>query len=172
MSLDAPTGFFGKLPARGDFLRVGLPRSFTDPLDDWLRTALAAARAAFAARWDEAWEAAPSWRFTLPAGACGPDPAIGVVLPSRDSVGRCFPLVLARLTPASDPMAPAFLAAAERAGRTAIAAALEPTAVQAMLHLPVEPLPDLTAVVEPQWWTRLPAAADLAAMLAVATGTP
>jgi type VI secretion system protein ImpM len=77
MSLEPPMGFFGKLPARGDFLRVGLPRSFTDPLDDWLRRALAASRALFGERWAEVWEAAPIWRFALPPGACGPSPVTG-----------------------------------------------------------------------------------------------
>lgn len=165
MALDPPTGFFGKLPARGDFLRAGLPRRFTDPLDDWLRTALGAARAACGEHWDEVWTAAPAWRFALPPGACGPDPALGVMLASRDSVGRSFPLILARLAPASDPMAAAFLAAAERAGRSAIAAALAPEALQALLHLPAETPPDPSAPVQPPWWTALPAPADFVGML-------
>jgi type VI secretion system protein ImpM len=164
MALDPPTGFFGKLPARGDFLRAGLPRRFTDPLDDWLRNALTASRAACGEGWDEVWAAAPAWRFALPPGACGPDPALGVMLTSRDSVGRAFPLILARLTTASDPMATVFLATAERAGRSAIAAALAPEALQAMLHLPAEPPPDLRAPVQP-WWTALPAPADFVGML-------
>jgi type VI secretion system protein ImpM len=172
MPPDPPTGFFGKLPTRGDFLRVGLPRSFTDPLDDWLRGALAASRSFFGERWEAVWEAAPIWRFALPPGACGPDPAIGVMLASRDSVGRTFPLVLARLAPASDPMAAAFMAAAERAGRTAITAALEPVAVQAMLRLPAEHPSDLPAAMTTQGWTALPAPSDLAAMLEPASETP
>ncbi|MGH7155184.1 MAG: type VI secretion system-associated protein TagF, partial [Acetobacteraceae bacterium] len=37
-------GLFGKLPARGDFIRIGLPRDFTDPWDEWLRLVLSASR--------------------------------------------------------------------------------------------------------------------------------
>ncbi len=172
MPPDPPTGFFGKLPTRGDFLRVGLPRSFTDPLDDWLRGALAASRSFFGERWDAVWAAAPIWRFALPPGACGPNPAIGVMLPSMDSVERRFPLVLARLTPASDPMAAAFLAAAEGAGRAAITATLEPEAVHMMLRLPAEHSPDLPAAMTTQWWTALPTPADFAAMLDAAAEAP
>ena len=29
-------GFYGKLPARGDFVRAALPRDFTDRWDAWL----------------------------------------------------------------------------------------------------------------------------------------
>ncbi len=39
-----PVGFFGKLPARGDFVRQGLPRSFTDTWDAWVAGALAGSR--------------------------------------------------------------------------------------------------------------------------------
>ena len=38
-------GFYGKLPARGDFVRAGLPRDFTDPWDDWLQSVIAGSRA-------------------------------------------------------------------------------------------------------------------------------
>ena len=37
-------GFFGKLPARGDFVRAGLPRDFVDPWDAWLQRVLAGSR--------------------------------------------------------------------------------------------------------------------------------
>ena len=36
----ALSGFWGKLPARGDFVRAGLPRSFVEPWDAWLQSAL------------------------------------------------------------------------------------------------------------------------------------
>ena len=156
MALDAPAGFFGKLPARGDFLRVGLPRSFTDPLDDWLQGALAASRARFDDRWGAVWEAAPAWCFALPAGTLGPSSAIGVILPSRDRVGRRFPLVFARLAPLSDPEAASFLSAAAHAGRQAVDNALAPEAVQAMLRLRPE-APSLPATAEDSrilWWAE------------------
>ena len=37
-------GFYGKLPARGDFVRAGLPRDFIDPWDAWLQSVIAGSR--------------------------------------------------------------------------------------------------------------------------------
>ena len=65
-------GFYGKLPARGDFVRAGLPRDFTDPWDDWLQTVVAGSRALMGEAWLPAFLEAPVWRFTLPRGMCGP----------------------------------------------------------------------------------------------------
>ncbi|MBP0466768.1 type VI secretion system-associated protein TagF [Roseomonas sp. PWR1] len=98
------TGLFGKVPAHGDFVRRGLPSSFVGPWDSWLQDAVAAARDALGPRWAEAWDAAPPWRFALPAGACGPDAVAGVMLPSEDTVGRRFPITLATLLAPGEPM--------------------------------------------------------------------
>ena len=69
----AAPGLCGKLPARGDFVRRGLPRGFAEPWDAWWDAALQLVRAADV-RWVEAWLGAPVWRFLLPPGACGPWP--------------------------------------------------------------------------------------------------
>ena len=37
---DARAGLFGKLPARGDFVRENLPRDFTDSWDAWWQRGL------------------------------------------------------------------------------------------------------------------------------------
>ncbi len=95
----AAIGFYGKLPARGDFVQAGLPRSFTDPWDRWLQRVLAASQAMLGDRWLPAWLEAPVWRFALMPGVCGPDPALGLWLPSVDRVGRHFPLTLAAVMP-------------------------------------------------------------------------
>jgi type VI secretion system protein ImpM len=88
------TGLFGKLPARGDFVRAGLPEDFVAPWDAWCRDMLAASRAALGEAWEDAWMTGPIWRFLLPAGACGPQAVLGVWLPSVDRVGRHFPFGL------------------------------------------------------------------------------
>jgi type VI secretion system protein ImpM len=93
------TGLYGKVPAHGDFVRRGLPSSFVTPWDEWLQAAMSRARAGLGPRWEDAWDAAPAWRFALPAGACGPDTVAGVMLPSVDTVGRRFPITLAALLP-------------------------------------------------------------------------
>lgn len=89
------TGLYGKMPAHGDFVRRNLPKSFIDPWDAWLAAGIAAARARLGEAWDETWRQAPVWRFSLPPGACGPDPVTGVMVPSEDAVGRQFPLTIA-----------------------------------------------------------------------------
>jgi type VI secretion system ImpM family protein len=119
------TGLFGKVPAHGDFVRRGLPSSFVGPWDAWLQEAVAAARDALGPRWADAWDAAPPWRFALPAGACGPDAVAGVMLPSVDTVGRRFPVTLAALLAPGEAMpGPAWFERVEAvacAGRAGVA---------------------------------------------------
>ena len=172
MHADAPTGFFGKLPARGDFLRADLPRSFTDPLDLWLQGVLSASRETFGDDWGRMWDEAPGWCFALPAGACGPAPAIGVMLPSRDAVGRGFPLIVARLGAVSEPDAATFWALAEVAGRTAIAERLEPDGLRALLREPGAPIASVVQARAPAPWTALPAPAAFAALLEAGAACP
>lgn len=127
-SLAGPAGYgaFGKMPALGDFFRIGLPPSFVDPWDRWLQTGLAGARDLLGARWEECYMTAPIWRFTLDAGLAGPLAAQGVLMPSVDRVGRQFPLTLARLLPGRPGVA-----AADAAAHDAFAA-LEEVALDAL----------------------------------------
>lgn len=96
---DARLGFYGKLPAKGDFLARRLPRSFVDPWDAWLQDAVGQSREAMGEAWLEAYLTSPLWRFVLSADLCGPDPVVGVMMPSVDRVGRYFPLALALPVP-------------------------------------------------------------------------
>ena len=123
-------GVFGKLPARGDFVREGLPRDFTDPWDDWWRHGIAATQAQAGDAWVASWLEAPVWRFVLPPGLCGREAALGVWMPSVDKVGRYFPLTIAAVVPPGwldgGPPVGDFLAAAEDSGREALENDLEP----------------------------------------------
>jgi type VI secretion system protein ImpM len=165
--LSVAEGLFGKLPARGDFVRAGLPTSFVAPFDAWWQAVLPASRACLGPAWLPAWLEAPVWRFLLPAEMCGPHAALGLWLPSVDRAGRHFPLAFARLGPwpALIAAGAAFLAAAERAGRAALAEDLPPSSVLARLDDPAPggpPLPDPPAPGQALWWTeggpRIPAA--------------
>ena len=81
-----PPGFFGKLPAHGDFVTRRLPMGFVAVWDPWVALHLAR-RADF-----------PPLRFAHPGtagGAMSGGAMTGVVLPSRDRAGRAFPLTLA-----------------------------------------------------------------------------
>jgi type VI secretion system protein ImpM len=151
-------GFFGKLPARGDFVRSGLPGNFVDRWDEWLRPVLAGSRELLGADWLPSWLEAPVWRFALAPRLCGASSVLGVMLPSVDRAGRHFPLTFAILPAgaAADSCpesgeASAWLDAAEAAGRAALERALAPEQLAALL--PPAPgcgeMPGAGSV----WWT-------------------
>lgn len=112
-------GIYGKMPAHGDFVRRGLPSSFVTPWDDWLSAGVAAAREQLEEGFAAVWDDAPAWRFSLPAGICGPDAVAGVMLPSEDTVGRRFPLTAAALLPPGVVAEEAWFARLEAAVRAA-----------------------------------------------------
>ncbi len=132
----AAAGCFGKIPARGDFVRFGLSRAFLDAFDDWLQRALALSRSAHGEEWVAAWLEAPVWRFALSPGLAGTEAAIGLLLPSVDRVGRYFPLTFAATLRGVEAAAlisagGGFLDAVERLGREAVAEDLAPEALAA-----------------------------------------
>jgi type VI secretion system protein ImpM len=138
-----PLAYYGKLPARGDFIGRRLPRETVAQWDGWLQQALAESRQALGPDWLDLYLTAPLWRFVLPAGLCGPVPLAGVLMQSVDKVGRSFPMMLAVELPSGDEPA----AVAE--GSNLWFAALEELALAALtedfslerLDLPVAALP-------------------------------
>jgi type VI secretion system protein ImpM len=153
-ALPAASGFFGKIPARGDFVRGGLPRAFTDPWDDWLQRAIEGSREILGERWLPAWMEAPIWHFALPAGQCGAAPVLGVWMPSIDAAGRHFPLTLAHVgAMPGDP--DAWLAAAEAVGLAALEADLAPEEIARRLSA-IAPRCGGTSfgAGEGLWWTE------------------
>ena len=151
-------GFYGKVPSRGDFVGIGLPTGFVRAWDEWVQRGFVASRAILGERWLPAWLQAPVWRFALHPGACGPDAALGLWMPSVDRVGRHFPLVFAACASSLTCCPAAFLGVAEQVGRTALADDLGPEAVLAGLSAQA---PSLEAEVLPRlpasgalWWTE------------------
>jgi type VI secretion system protein ImpM len=131
-------GFFGKLPSRGDFVRVGLSRSFACAWDRWLQTVMPPAREALGPEWDDAWSNMRAWRFSFAAGLCGASAVSGVWLSSKDRVGRNFPLlIVAECVMAND----GFLDAAERIGESTIKSAWTPESLAIELCAVPSPLP-------------------------------
>lgn len=103
MPPSASVGFFGKVPALGDFVSRRLPRPFIDPWDQWLQAALRSSQETLGENWLSSFLVSPLWRFALSPGLCGPSAWAGVMMPSVDRVGRYYPLTLAQ------PMVPADL---------------------------------------------------------------
>jgi type VI secretion system protein ImpM len=92
-------GFFGKIPARGDFVSRRLAPSVVKPLDDWLQMSISTSRRQLGDDWLPSYLGTPIWRFVLGPGVCGESAIAGVLMPSVDRVGRYFPLVLAAPLP-------------------------------------------------------------------------
>lgn len=91
----AETGYFGKLPSKGDFLSRRLPSGFIEVWDAWLQAGIAASRRDLGDAWANCFLGAPVWRFFTPARMVTERAWIGIVLPSMDRVGRHFPLTIA-----------------------------------------------------------------------------
>ncbi len=188
-------GFYGKIPARGDFVHAGLPRDFIDAWDRWLQQVIAESRVMLADTWVPAWLEAPVWRFRLRSGICGSQAALGVFMPSIDRAGRHFPLTLvcvANDTELRRTDSIGWLDRAEAAGIAAIERDLDPDALTERLR----PAPGESVAAESvaadipdgncSWWTegaprvkaeafatdRLPGAALFARMLDASSADP
>lgn len=96
---EAPA-YYGKLPAKGDFVTRRFSRAFIKGWDDWLQDAILSSREAIGSQWLEVYLTSPIWRFALEAGCCGPLAVAGVLMPSVDKVGRYFPLTIGLELPA------------------------------------------------------------------------
>lgn len=150
-------GFYGKLPARGDFVRFALPGSFVDPWDAWLQTVIVGSRTQMGEEWLPAYLESPVWRFALPPACCGASSVLGLMLPSVDRAGRYFPLTFAALAPigpdiAQQSLATDWLDRCESAGRTALTEDITPDRLGAMLEVPAWPA-GATSLSQSLWWT-------------------
>ncbi|WP_427913439.1 type VI secretion system-associated protein TagF [Ramlibacter sp. MMS24-I3-19] len=160
-------GWWGKLPARGDFVGRGLPPRWRAQWDGWLQQGLALAASTIdgdALR--ERLAGFAPWRYlALPSQG---EAWCGIVVPSHDRVGRAFPLTLAERV-----IAPVSLAAcAARLALLLDAAAEGPEALEeAIAALPAHAIADDAST--PAWpappasaWTPLSAADDSDALVA------
>ncbi len=88
-------GFFGKLPTHGDFVSSALGSRLQSEIDQWVHNGLLALEAALGSDWRRLFHATNAWRFVVGKGVWAPSAVAGVLLPSRDRVGRSFPLIIA-----------------------------------------------------------------------------
>jgi type VI secretion system protein ImpM len=93
------TGWYGKIPATGDFIARRVPPSFSEAWDRWVQAAMAGSRSRLGERWRDAYLSMPPWRFVVAAGMLTKAGWAGVMVPSVDAVGRHFPLVAAAALP-------------------------------------------------------------------------
>jgi type VI secretion system protein ImpM len=90
-----PPGWFGKLPALGDFASRRLPDTFVSACDTWLQAGLREGQDSLGARWLPLYLQAAIVRFQIGTGVVDSSFWQGVLMPSVDRVGRYFPLIIA-----------------------------------------------------------------------------
>lgn len=125
-------GFYGKVPARGDFIGRRVPPAFAAQWDSWLGTLALSAHAAAGPAWPEAWLTAPLWHFAIGATLAGPPGAAGVLIASADRVGRLFPFTI--LGPAAGIPTQPWCDAVEALALDALDDAFDPDALDDALH--------------------------------------
>ncbi|MGE9552217.1 type VI secretion system-associated protein TagF [Erwinia amylovora] len=93
-------GWYGKLPGSGDFLQSRIPEAIVSNWSNWFQLGLT--------HWHHHSESvseqfchAPVWNFALPATLGVQRVQIGCLLPSRDRVGRAWPLLALQSVPIS-----------------------------------------------------------------------
>jgi len=94
-------GWYGKIPAVGDFIARRVPPSFSQAWDRWLQGAIARSRERMAGQWRDAFLSMPVWRFVLSPGMLNANAWAGIMVPSVDAVGRYFPLAVASALPSA-----------------------------------------------------------------------
>lgn len=87
-------GFFGKLPGYGDFVQRNINSAIIDYWDNWLTQSIDASQGMLGESWKDIFFTSPIWRFHIQAGVVIADAISGVMMPSVDSAGRCYPFVV------------------------------------------------------------------------------
>ncbi|MBK0030658.1 type VI secretion system-associated protein TagF [Erwinia sp. S43] len=95
MATSTELGWYGKLPAAGDFVHRRMPESQLAQWSNWFKSGVV--------QWQqlhnnctEAFARAPIWNFALPATLGVQQVQIGCLMPSRDRVGRVWALMAAQ----------------------------------------------------------------------------
>ncbi|MCB1937489.1 MAG: type VI secretion system-associated protein TagF [Nitrosomonas sp.] len=88
-------GWYGKMPAMGDFSSRRLPAEFIQFWDTWLQNSIISSRAQLGDGWLNVYLNCPIWRFILMPQLYNQGIWTGILMPSVDKVGRYFPLTIA-----------------------------------------------------------------------------
>src|SRR3546814_17414348 len=84
-------GWYGKIPAAGDFVHRRMPRELIAWWDRWLQYGLAALKQAPDDSAERRFAHAPIWNFAIPSGPSGNGSQRGRPPPSRHRVGAGNP---------------------------------------------------------------------------------
>nr|WP_024967864.1 type VI secretion system-associated protein TagF [Pantoea sp. IMH] len=93
-------GWYGKLPGTGDFFQARLPEAIIASWTTWFQQGLNHLHH-HSDSGSETFRRAPVWNFALPATLGVQRVQIGCMLPSRDRVGRAWPLIALQSVPVS-----------------------------------------------------------------------
>lgn len=99
MDIGQRLGWYGKIPATGDFVNRNLPRELSGWWDKWLQHGLAALKQSQDEAALRAYAAAPLWNFAIPSGPGAGGVQFGCIAASRDRVGRNYPLCVSLYMP-------------------------------------------------------------------------
>jgi len=86
-------GWFGKLPALGDFTGRELPLALREHIHAWCSDGMGHLTHIYGQTWKPAYQLAPVWHFAMNAHLWDARPLLGCVAPSMDSIGRCSPVL-------------------------------------------------------------------------------
>lgn len=86
--------WFGKLACLGDFASRRLSQEAVQAFDRWLASGVDASRGQLGEQWLSVYLTSPLWRFALAPGVLDAQWWFGVLMPSVDSAGRYFPLLV------------------------------------------------------------------------------
>ncbi len=87
-------GFFGKLPGYGDFIQRGVSAALIKHFDNWILQSIEASRGQVQADWQLRYFNSPIWRFVASRGLLSENAVTGIVMPSVDKAGRCYPFTV------------------------------------------------------------------------------
>jgi type VI secretion system protein ImpM len=87
-------GYFGKLPSYGDFIQRNVCPELVKHWDNWLLQSLSAAQQQLGNKWRDIYFNAPIWRFVLQQNVVSQSTVTGLIMPSVDKAGRCYPLTV------------------------------------------------------------------------------
>ena len=87
-------GFFGKLPGYGDFVQRNVSPEFIQYWDNWILQSLSTSNEQLGDLWRSKYFNGPIWRFVLGQSEASVTPVAGLLMPSVDKAGRCYPFTV------------------------------------------------------------------------------